>query len=328
MADIFGIIGNVVDALANYGTAKAANQWSAQREAVAREQNYAYGEAAANAADIRTRSLYNDLYSPSAQLSQIKEAGLSPSLFYGDGGGISGQTGAMGTGAAGIMGQTFGVSPMNMSQIGLQQAQADLLKAQTRKTNEETKTEAGENERGAAEIEQIITKTKNTNLKNVFQEYQNALSEIALGVSATTEEFQVKNYIKQTEYLEHLVTSAKVKADIDEKSEEDVLAYIKERTNNLIADSWLKQSQSKLTKQQVLDLVNQITNRDKQLEINENTLKEQVKQWGVQNKLKDEEIDAMWAGVVVNGVVGGAGNILNLLKFAKGLRGGKIMGLQ
>lgn len=328
MADVFGLVGHFVDALANFGTSKAANKWAAEREAVAREQNYAYGEAAANAADMRTRNLYTDLYSPKAQLEQLQAAGLSPSLFYGDGGGMAGQTGAMGTGAAGLLGQTFGVSPTQFAQIGLQQAQADLLKAETRKTNEETKTEAGENERGAAEIQQIIAKTDNTHLKNVFQEYQNALSEIQLGVSASTEEFQVKNYIKQTDYLEHLVTSAKVKADIDEKSENDVLAYIKERTNNLIADSWLKQSQTKLTKQQVLDLVNQITNRDKQIEINENTLKEQVKQWGVQNKLKDEEIDAMWAGVVVNGVVGGAGNIINLLKFAKGLRGGKITGLQ
>lgn len=319
--DPLGFVGSAISGAINYGIAKKENEWSKERERIARAENYEYGEMAANAADLRTRRLYTDLYSPAAQLEQLKSAGLSPSLFYGDGGGISGQTGAQGTGAAGILGQTFGITPIDLSQIGKIQAETALIKAQTRKTNEETATEAGKNERGQAEIANIVTRTDNTLLKNVYQEYENSLHEIDLTVSASTQEAQIKNYMKQTEYLEHIVRSAKVKGDIDEQSQEDVLGYLKERTNNLIADTWLKKSQTNLTKQQVLDLVNQITNRDKQIEINENTLKEQVKQWGLQNGLKEQEIDMMMTGVIVHGVIGGAGNIINLLKFAQGLKG-------
>lgn len=321
MADVFGLIGTGLTAGANIAGAYAANQWSKEREQLARKENYEYNERAAQNADIRTRSLYHDLYGPKAQLMQLKAAGLSPSLFYGDGGGISGQTGAIGAGSAGPMGQTFGISPFDFSQLGKLMAETDLIKAQTRKTNEETKTEAGTNERGKAEVDQILANTKNKHLQSIYQEYENALSMIQLGVSANTEEWQIKNYIKQTEYLEHTVTSAKVKAEIDEKSVDDVLGYLKERTNNVIADSWLKQSQTKLTKQQVLDLVNQITNRNKQIDINEKTLKEQVEQWGKQNNLKQDEIDMMLTGVIVHGAVGGANNILNLLKFAQGMKG-------
>lgn len=321
MEGIFGLIGSGISAAANIGGTILSNEMSREREQLARQENYLYNEKAANMADLRTRALYNDLYSPKAQLEQLKSARLSPSLFYGDGGGISGQTGAQGAGASGVLGSQFGIPSIDMSQIGKIMAETDLIKAQTRKTNEETATEAGTNERGTAEIEQIIAKTKNTYLQNVFQEYENSLSEIQLGIEAATANTKVENYIRQTEYLEHITTSAKVKANIDEQSEQDILGYIKERTNNLIADTWLKKSQTNLTKQQVLDLVNQITNRNKQIEINENTLKEQIKQWGAQNGLKEQEIDMMMTGVIVHGVVGGASNILNLLKFAQGLKG-------
>ena len=63
--------------------------------------NYKYGEKAANESDRRTRELYTDLYSPAAKVKQLKEAGLSVGLMYGNGGasGTSSTSGAMGTGS-------------------------------------------------------------------------------------------------------------------------------------------------------------------------------------------------------------------------------------
>lgn len=159
MADIWGIVGKVVDAVSNYGTAKAANEWAKERERIARDENYIYGESAADAADMRTRRLYTDLYSPNAQLEQLKAAGLSPSLFYGDGGGIAGQSGAMGSGASGILGQTFGMQPTDFGQLGLQQAQTELLKAQTKKTESETQMQ---------DLENDVKKLENTAFKEQY----------------------------------------------------------------------------------------------------------------------------------------------------------------
>lgn len=129
----FGLVGAGVSAAANMRIAKYNNEQAKMREQLARKENYIYGEMSANNADFRTRNLYDDLYSPGAQLEQLKSAELSPSLFYGDGGGISGQAGAQGTGASGVNPQVFGMSPIDLSQIG-------LIAAQTAKVKEETKT--------------------------------------------------------------------------------------------------------------------------------------------------------------------------------------------
>lgn len=95
------------------------NNWLASnREQNARYDNFFLNEKAADKADARTRSLYNDLQSPKALLQQYKEAGLSPSLMFG-GGGIGGQLaqGAQGQGAAGIAPNTFGINPMQLRQL-------------------------------------------------------------------------------------------------------------------------------------------------------------------------------------------------------------------
>lgn len=142
MADLFGIgqvVSSGIQAGANVGMTVMNNIAAAKREMEARRANYYYNEAAANNADARTRRLYTDLYGPQAQLEQIKAAGLSPSLFYGDGGGISGQTGAQGAGAAGISPTSFGIPEINFAGMAKSMAEIGLIKAQTKKTEAETK---------------------------------------------------------------------------------------------------------------------------------------------------------------------------------------------
>lgn len=104
---------------------------------ISRKENYKYGEMAANNADARTRALYNDLYSIPAQMQQIKDAGLSPSLFYGQAGGISGQSGSQGTGASGVQNPTYGIDPLTMAQIKNINADTQNKEADTNKKNVE-----------------------------------------------------------------------------------------------------------------------------------------------------------------------------------------------
>lgn len=115
------------------------NNWQAgKRERDARRENYLYNEMAAEAADARTRALYNDLYSANAQLQQIKDAGLSPSVFYGDGGGISGQSGAQGAGPNGVSPNVYGLDPLAAAQIALTMAQTNKTKAETKNIDVDT----------------------------------------------------------------------------------------------------------------------------------------------------------------------------------------------
>lgn len=111
--------------MSSLGAAVVNNLFAIGREKYAREENYKYGEQAANAADERTRALYRDLYSPQAQMQQLKEAGLSPSIYASGGlAGQSGHSGAQGTGASGISPDVYGIDPLADSQIKLNNAQA------------------------------------------------------------------------------------------------------------------------------------------------------------------------------------------------------------
>lgn len=178
MADIFGTI---VGAGANIALGALNNIWAEQQQAEARRQNYMYGEMAANNADRRTRALYNDFYSPKALLEQYREAGLSPSLMFGGTPGQGGQSGAMGTGAAGL-GTPF--MPMTM----LEGAQIANIAADTAKKKEETKniskdTEIKEFERQMSEMTTSQYKTEweiiNTEWVNPTTGEQTSLFEAA-----------------------------------------------------------------------------------------------------------------------------------------------------
>lgn len=117
---------NMLGSIINNGMSTAMGDYN-------RKQNYLYNEKSANAADARTRALYNDLYSPKALLQQYKDAGLSPSLMFG-GGGPGGATpqGAQGEGASGLGVQTFGINPVDIAQTKLANAQAENIEADTK----------------------------------------------------------------------------------------------------------------------------------------------------------------------------------------------------
>lgn len=139
-AGIGGVFG-ILDSITN-------NAYSKKREQQARAENYRYNEMAANNADERMRAMTADFWekynSPSAQLNNLKAAGLSPSMLFADGlgSGVGGASATQGEGASGIHPNIFGVktlSPMEGAQLGLIAAQTDKTKAEA--SNIETDTE-------------------------------------------------------------------------------------------------------------------------------------------------------------------------------------------
>lgn len=128
------------------------NDLAAQREATARAENYKYGELQAGAADARTRALYEDYASPQALLRQYKEAGLSPSMMFGKGGGAGGAsipTGAMGPSAA-VGATTYGMNPIDAAAIGKTLAETSLIRAE--KKNVEANTDITNVEKDIKEL--------------------------------------------------------------------------------------------------------------------------------------------------------------------------------
>lgn len=190
----FGALGSAAQTLGGIAASSYNNEQLHNLTAQDRELNYKYNEKSAENADIRQRMLYHDLYSPKAQLQQIKEAGLSPSLMYGGaGGGGGGATphGAQGNGANGLQtgySPIQGLNALDAAQIGLITAETQKTKAETQNTEEQTISNKLQNfitssnmgetlkqaqlqtQTMAAELQQTISTTKGIEWKNNFNE--------------------------------------------------------------------------------------------------------------------------------------------------------------
>ena len=257
MSAIGAIFGAGANAIGNLLTNAINRQNQREEDEYARYENYRFGELSAYNADLRTRRLYNDLYSPQAQIEQLKAAGLSPSLFYGKGGGMSGQTGAQGAGAAGVAPSAYGIQPIDFAQIA-------LMNAQTRKINAEADTEEGTNERGSAQIANILQDTALKQSQKGNTDAATALTNIE------TEVKEIEKLFKQETFWTEVATinakcdkvnaevmktmaearSAEVKALVDEDTVQEQAEKIKNDVVLQTKEILLKDEQVKLTKKQ------------------------------------------------------------------------------
>lgn len=165
MNPISGIIGGASGILNMLGLGRR-KQIRQQKEMVenAAKINYKYGEMAAENAFKRQQVLYNRTYqdqSYSSQVAQMDAAGLSPGLMYGKGGaggGGAGSTTGAPMGATGSAGAGSAADPnmqlqalmslrqirmnerKNEAEINLLNTQAEALKAEAGKNQEETQS--------------------------------------------------------------------------------------------------------------------------------------------------------------------------------------------
>lgn len=160
-----GIIGSASGILNMLGVGRK-KQMRQQKEMVenAAKINYKYGEMAAENAFERQQVLYNRTYQDQSyanQVAQMDAAGLSPGLMYskgGAGGGGAGSTTGAPMGATGATGAGAAADPnmqlqalmslrqvrmnerKNEAEINLLNTQANALKAETSKNEEETQS--------------------------------------------------------------------------------------------------------------------------------------------------------------------------------------------
>ena len=106
------------------------------------ERTFGYNERAAKNSDARTRALFTDLYSPEAKVQQLKDAGLSVGMMYGQGGvsGTSSTQGAQGAGAGNQ--QAAQVDLSKQLELGMMTAQIKALEAGANKDNADAKNTA------------------------------------------------------------------------------------------------------------------------------------------------------------------------------------------
>lgn len=190
MADLYTDITSFVH---NIGMGVFNNALAEGRERRARRENYQLNEQAAENAQKRQWETINQFYTPQAQLRQLKEAGLSPSLMYG-GEGTAGQSVApQGAGTSGIAPNYQTI--LNMAQVHALEAQANLQNAQAR-------TVEGKNERGQLELAKLFEEKGLFSAQKRLTDAQATNEEFTNRVNNATEEDQINKIIWECQTAE------------------------------------------------------------------------------------------------------------------------------
>lgn len=213
LGTLLGIGGNLIGGAIN-------NVWGLNMQNQARQENYEYGEQAAQNADQRTRALYKDIYSPQALMKQYKEAGLSPSLMFGGTPGQGGTSGAMGTGANGP-GNTY--MPMSI----LEGAQVAKTLAETKNVEADTKNKETQNENIQADTAQKWANAGLTKVSTALTEEQVKTQQWQNYITSETSRFTIGQAAAMAEEAAYSAISAsfsiinaQVKAEVAEATKQ------------------------------------------------------------------------------------------------------------
>lgn len=236
-----------------------ANTQAQANASKARQQNFMYGEMAANAADERYRKQYLDFFSPKAQLRQLKEAGLSPSVMYQGGAGAGGATAPQGGGAGGIQAPYYPTS-------ALEAAQVQNIMAQTEKTKAETETETGANERGKAEIHKMLQESVNLKTANAYTKAMTAAQNWQNYITSSTADYSIREAAYKSQQAAYDMENtywqaARTKQDFKYNQQVFDTRVESEKQNfvNLQLDAIVKKSGVALTAQQIENLKGELS---------------------------------------------------------------------
>lgn len=200
----------------------------------AREHNYYLGEKAADNADARQRAQFYDMYSIPAQMKQLQEAGLSPSMFAGHLGAGSGATGAQGGGGGGIgngSGRIFDLGLL--SQIKLNEAKAN-------EANANAEDKRGETPTSQAEITNKLAQAGYYKQGAALAKSQSELNDLDYYVKQNTADFNIEEYkflAKKAQYEAAKTFAEMRKMQIEANYADDEIIA---RINNIIQDTELK----------------------------------------------------------------------------------------
>lgn len=269
-----------------------------------RERNFYYNEQAAKNADMRTRMLYQDLYSPAAQMKQLREAGLSPSLMYQNGGGNAGASGAQSAGLQGPYPSAQSLDPLTFAQIANIAANTEKTKAETLKIGADTEFTLTNIIKASEETENIKVTRQLLQLQSTGQQLQNEAKKLENEINSENKD----EIIKQCKIL-----SEKLQRESDQLYKENEALDLENnlsretyqtRVNQYLAD--YKQtitltakaaSDIELNEQQIQSLIdnvtiNQFEARTRRISANEQIRQndEIVKQWAIENGFTEQQI--------------------------------------
>lgn len=198
----------------------------------------------------------------SAQIAELKKAGLNPGLMYGMGGGGGTTTGSSGGSvqggtAAGHQGEIVSMTGMGL-QLGMMQAQKELLESQAKKNLAETEKLSGtDTEESQTRIKSLLQGIENQKAQEGLTKVEQMLKEIDIKVQGDTTE----------ERIDYIVwNSLRALEELDQVSRE---TYIKKATMNDKID---------IVKAEAIGALLRNSLTESQIKVND----EQIKKWAAE----------------------------------------------
>lgn len=267
---VLGLIFAVLGTVASVGTglyANAQNQRIAERNFEeankAREDNQQFMQEQQLSANNATIQMFNAMDSPAAKRAQLENAGMSVGLMYGGGGaGGSAHSSAM---AAAPAGGAANVAPFLNPLLDITKTPTEAIKemVESEKTKKEEKKVETEIDRTYAETRKIEEETKTEVVTRNYTATQTKIAELQLQFEAAS--YQTKLNILENERVMISENIRKTRAEIKRQNIDNKYAgklyqstldlnnelrnkYIAEQTKTL-ADTALARAEEKLTNQ-------------------------------------------------------------------------------
>lgn len=295
--EILALIISLLATGAGIASQHAANQQNINFANLNREDQQAYNAEQAELANKRNIENYLRFQSPRAQMQQLREAGLSPGLFYGYGG-TGGSVAPSSTATSGIAGAPV-IQPIVSAMLASQALEAMKSKSEIESTESGTKRTEQETENLKATYENIIANTKNTEAQTKLVENQTKFSELTNKMAEIETKYKEAKELKELETMGAELTKAieegnrlmeEVKGlQIENKYKEELtlkqIEELDERIRNICEDTILKHKEA-LRAEAAKNLdQKQLENFDKNIE----QLEESINSMKADQGLKKEE---------------------------------------
>lgn len=199
-----------------------------------------------------------------AQMKQMKDAGINPGLMYGMGGGGAQTTGGGspggGTPSAGIR-DTGGmaIQPVAVADMMLKKAQAENLNADTKVKLEGIPNIGKAGVKLDTETESLKQGITNMKAQKALTEADTRIKTIIGNVSEQTQDDQKVKYHAETNKALDEARSAMAQAGVDEKTADSKIEILKQNAIGAAIENRLGEAKTSLTKQQIDNLKNEIT---------------------------------------------------------------------
>lgn len=214
----------------------------------------------------------------SAQMEQLKKAGLNPGLVYGMGGGGSATVGggaqsASGGQAAAQSGEMLSLGKIGI-EAGLAKAQMKVLESQANLNNVEANKKQGiDTQLAQTTIENLIATTTNTEAKTALTKVQTAIEEIKQNTEADIYDkgYNVTQRASELEKINQEIIQIENSNWTFNQTKQEVVQQIKVNLINSIIEGNLKKSNIQLNTAEINKMAQDIILKGRELDIRQFT---------------------------------------------------------